>query len=274
MSTDQAGSYAFGQFQHNEAELERLKTQAAAAQALERMILTQAGLKPGMRVLDLACGPGIVSCLLADMAAPGRVLGLDLSAELLVEARAAAGRQGLTNLGFQQGNAYGLELEDEQFDFIYARFLFQHLEHPLKALAEARRVLKPGGILAIADVDDGWLCLYPEPVAFKGFTQRAAELQAKSGGDRLVGRKLGTYLGEAGFEQRGVRVATVTSADLGMKGLLDLTTGYKFQQLVVANEARTSQEMADIYSILNNPLAWGFAGIFVATGVKTSPDSG
>lgn len=268
MSTDQAGSYAFGQFQHNEAELERLKTQAAAAQALERAILTQAGLRPGMRVLDLACGPGIVSCLLAKMAAPGQVLGLDLSAELLVEARAAAGRQGLANLDFQQGNVYDLALEDEQFDFIYARFLFQHLEHPQRALAEARRVLKPGSILAIADVDDGWLCLHPEPSAFKDFTRRAAELQAKSGGDRLVGRKLGTYLGEAGFEQRGVRVTTVTSADLGMKGLLDLTTGYKYQQLAAQNEARASQERAAIYAILDNPLAWGFTGIFVATGSK------
>lgn len=269
MSKDQAGSYAFGQFQQNEAELTRLKTQAAAAQALEQAILTQAGLRPGMRVLDLACGPGIVSCLLARMVGQGQVLGLDLSPELLVEAEAAARRLELDNLSFSQGNVYGLELADASFDFIYARFLFQHLEQPQQALAEAMRVLKPGGILAIADVDDGWLCLHPEPDAFRSFTSRAAALQSKSGGDRLVGRKLGTYLSEAGFGQVGVKVNTVTSADLGMKGLLDLITGYKFQQLLAEDPDLATSERDQIYSILNTPLAWGFIGIFVGTGTKS-----
>jgi SAM-dependent methyltransferase len=268
MSRDQAGSYAFGHFQQNEAELERLKTQAAAAQALEQGILTQAGLRPGMRVLDLACGPGIVSCLLAKMVGSGQVLGLDLSADLLAEAEQAARRHDLTNLSFQQGNVYALELEDASFDFIYARFLFQHLEQPQKAFTEAMRVLKPGGILAIADVDDGWLCLHPEPAAFRHFTGRAAELQSSAGGDRLVGRKLGSYLGEAGFEQVRVKVNTVSSGDLGMKGLLDLITGYKFQQLAAEDLERATKERAEIYSILDNPLAWGFIGIFVATGTK------
>lgn len=268
MNTRQAGSYAFGQFAQNDAELLRLKTQAAAAQALERGILTQAGLRPGMRVLDLACGPGIVSCLLATMVGPGQVLGLDLSAELLDEARAAASRQGLANLSFQQGSVYALELEDASFDFIYARFLFQHLEQPHRALAEALRVLKPGGILTIADVDDGWLCLYPEPAAFRPFITRAAELQTQAGGDRLVGRKLGSYLAETGFADVRVRVSTVTSGDLGMKGLLDLTTGYKFQQLAVVDKEQAETERAQIYRILEHPSAWGFTGIFVATGVR------
>lgn len=268
MTKDQAGSYAFGQFQHNEAELNRLKTQAAAAQALEQAILTQAGLRPGMKVLDLACGPGIVSCLLARMVGEGEVLGLDLSPELIKEAEAAAGHHGLANLSFRQGNVYGLELEDASFDFIYARFLFQHLEQPQKALVEARRVLKPGGILAIADVDDGWLCLHPEPAAFRSFTSRAAELQSRTGGDRLVGRKLGSYLSEAGFEQVQVRVNTVSSGDLGMKGLLDLVTGYKFQQLLVEDQLRASAEREEIYSILDNARAWGFIGIFVGRGTK------
>lgn len=268
MTKTNAGSYAFGKFHENSEELTRLKSQAGAAQALEQQILNGCGLQPGMKVLDLACGPGIVSCLLARLVGDGHVTGVDLSDDLLSEARATAAQQGLNNLQFSQGDVYKLDLPDNSFDFIYARFLFQHLEHPGRALAEARRVLKPGGLIAIADVDDNWLTLYPEPASFRSFTERAAQVQAKRGGDRTVGRKLGAKLVESDFASVQVGVYTVGSAELGMKGLLDLTTGFKYQQLAAEDKELAVKEKSEIYSLLDHPNAWGFVGIFVATGQK------
>lgn len=265
---ERAGSYAFGHFQQNEQELERLKAQAGAAQALEQGILAGCGLKPGMRVLDLACGPGVISCLLARLVAQGEVVGIDLSADLLVEARAAAAEKGLANLSFQQGDVYQLDLPDQSFDFVYARFLFQHLQHPERALGEALRVLRPGGVMAIADVDDDWLTLHPEPEHLAEFTRRAAQVQQLRGGDRMIGRKLPGMLASTGFAPVSARVYTLTSGDLGMRGLLDLTTGFKFQQLAAEDQQRATEQRANIYGLLDQPNAWGFVGVFVASGRK------
>lgn len=261
-----AGSYAFGSFDENQKELARLKQQAAASEAMERGILTRAGLRPGMNVLDMACGPGVVSGLMANMVGDGSVTGVDLSEHLLGEARDAAADAGLDNVRFQQANVYELDLPEAQFDFAYARFLFQHLEHPQKALAAASRVLKPGGVLAILDIDDDWLSLYPEPETFTSFTRRAAEAQQSRGGDRHIGRKLGTLLTRAGYTEVGVEVTTVTSADLGMKNFLDITTGFKLEQLSERQKLLGAEEEAEIRKIADNPEAWGFAAVFVATG--------
>ena len=83
-----------------------------------------------------------------------------------------------------------------------------------------------------------------------------------------MGRKLAAYLADAGFAPVGVRVYTVTSGDFGMKGLLDLTTGFKFQQLADQDKETAMRERAEIYRLLDHPNAWGFTGVFVATGVK------
>lgn len=271
MTQTSAGSYAFGQFGDNQQELDRLKAQAATARALERRILERSGLRPGMRVLDLGCGPGLISCELARMAAPGQVTGVDLSPELLAEATRSAAVAGLDNLGFQQGDVYDLRLEDEAFDFVYARFLFQHLARPEQVLGQALRVLRPGGIMAVVDVDDGWLALYPEPATFASFTSRAARTQATLGGDRRIGRKLGTYLAAAGFDRIKVAVETLTSGDLGMRAFLDLTTGYKYQQLTGADREQGARERDELYRLVDQPEAWGFTGIFVASGRR--PDA-
>ena len=269
MTDASAGSYAFGQFDEKQKELERLKRQAGAARQLERHILTRSGLASGMDVLDLACGPGVVSCELARIAAPGMVTGIDLNPELLEQAEMLAAEEKVENLSFREGNVYDLDSPDNSYDFVYARFLFQHLEHKTKALDEIKRVLKPGGILTIADVDDGLLTLYPEPEQFQSFIDRAARNQASYGGDRFIGRKLGALMTDAGYEQVEVNVDTVTSAQLGMKGFLDITTGYKLGQLQEEDKEIGSMERENIYQLLDHPNAWGFTSVFVAVGKKT-----
>ena len=83
MGDHAAGSYAFGTFDENQDELARLKQQAAIVSEMEGRVLREVGLKPGMRALDLACGPGIVTALLAELVTPADVIGVDLSEDLL-----------------------------------------------------------------------------------------------------------------------------------------------------------------------------------------------
>jgi len=267
MSTS-AGSYDFGAFSGNEAELERLKRQAAIGLDLERAIWKRLGLGAGMEVLDLACGPGIVSCELARLVAPGRVLGVDLSEALLDGARAYQRAEGVENVSFRQADVYALDLPEGAFDFVYARFLFQHLAEPPRALEQIRRVLKPGGILCAVDVDDEWLAVYPKLEAFAAFTAAAAAGQASRGGDRHVGHKLAGYFQDAGFSDARVGVEVVTSFQIGFRNFLDLTTHFKLEQVPEEGREQAARELEEVYSLLENPQAWGAVGIFAATARK------
>ena len=273
MGDHAAGSYAFGTFDENQDELARLKQQAAIVSEMEGRVLREVGLKPGMRALDLACGPGIVTALLAEMVTPADVIGVDLSEDLLHEAHTYLESRGTRNATFQQGDVYSLDESLGVFDFIYTRFLFQHLADPKLALSKILPRLSPGGRLCVVDIDDAWLTLHPEPAGFRTFTKRAAEGQSRSGGDRNVGRKLGGMLQEAGLEQVDVHVTTVNSHQLGMRNFLDITTGFKKEQVAEEHSNEARKDLEEIYKCVDMKDAWGFVAVFVATGIKGRDES-
>jgi ubiquinone/menaquinone biosynthesis C-methylase UbiE len=108
-------------------------------------------LESGMSLLDCGCGVGSITLDLAEIVAPGQVIGLDTDSEQLEIARSQAQKRGLTNVNFEIANVYELPFADASFDAVLAHTLLIHLNDPLKALKEMRRILKPGGIVAISD---------------------------------------------------------------------------------------------------------------------------
>ena len=105
---------------------------------------------PEMTILDVACGPGIVT---AGMAAKARaVVAFDLTPEMLQQARERCARAGLTNVTFEPGNATALPFPDAHFDCVVTRLSVHHFDAPRLVLAEMFRVLKPGRKLVLADV--------------------------------------------------------------------------------------------------------------------------
>ena len=132
---------------HHESVLRSHRRRTAANSAgylLER-------LAPGRDLLDVGCGPGTITVDLAGRLAPGRVVGLDSSAEVIELARRDAGE--LANLEFRTGDAYALPVEDASFDAVHAHQLLQHLADPVAALREMRRACRPGGVVGVRDSD-------------------------------------------------------------------------------------------------------------------------
>jgi ubiquinone/menaquinone biosynthesis C-methylase UbiE len=102
------------------------------------------------RVLDLGCGGGHVSFAVAPHVA--EVVAYDLSEEMLAAVASEAAARGLGNLSTRRGAAEALPFEDASFDFVFTRFSAHHWYDAKAGLAEARRVLKPGGKAAFIDV--------------------------------------------------------------------------------------------------------------------------
>ena len=110
-------------------------------------------LKPGMNVLDCGCGPGTITQGIAEIVAPGRVVGCDLEPGMVARAAALAEGKGLDNLSFQVGNILDLPFEDNTFDAVVSCAVTEHLSEPVKAMSELGRVAKQGGIVGITRTD-------------------------------------------------------------------------------------------------------------------------
>ncbi|MDH5668025.1 MAG: class I SAM-dependent methyltransferase [Nitrospira sp.] len=109
--------------------------------------LESAGLKPGMRVLDVACGPGLVTqCALSVVGPSGLVVGLDPSIGMLREAQKGPCQNLVRGVGER------LPFPDGQFDFLSMGYALRHVPDLKGAFAEYRRVLKPGGIVLLLEI--------------------------------------------------------------------------------------------------------------------------
>lgn len=264
-----AGSYDFKAFEDGSGELERLQLQAQSSARLELHLLERMGLRDGQNVLDLACGPGLITRLIAQAHPLSKVTAMDLSEDLLDVARQGAAAVGLTSIHFQQGDVYAPPLAEGQFDFIYARLLFQHLEDPIRALMAIRLLLRPGGVLCILDVDDRWLTLVPEPEGFSTLNARSARAQAGLGGNRQIGPQLGRLLEQSGYDRVDMHVETLSSRQLGMRDFLEITLAFKPALLEGEEREEATRVLQAAEALVEDPDAWAFVGIFMARGFRS-----
>lgn len=124
---------------------------AASLAPPQRALLALAALRPGERVLDLACGSGLLSQQAARAVGPqGQVLGSDISERMVEVASANAARAGLTNLRFERGEMERVPQPDASADAVLCALGLMYTPSPEAALAEMVRVLRPGGRLAVA----------------------------------------------------------------------------------------------------------------------------
>jgi ubiquinone/menaquinone biosynthesis C-methylase UbiE len=164
-------------------------------------------LEPGMRVVDVGCGPGTITADLAALVAPGEVVGVDAAAEVIAQAAAAHPRDNLT---FTTGDVYALDAPDDTFDVVFAHQVLQHLSDPVAALRELRRVTRPGGTVAIRDSDYAGFVWSPADPALDEWLDLYHRLTRHNGAEADAGRYLHRWAREAGFTEVTVSSSTWT----------------------------------------------------------------
>ena len=166
-------------------------------------------LHPGLRVLDVGCGPGTITADLAARVAPGEVVGIDSSPEIIEQASADHGAAA----SFRVGDAYALDADDDSFDVVHAHQVLQHLRDPVAALTEMRRVVRPGGIVAARDADFGAMSWAPASDGLDRWMAVYQAMTAHAGHDANAGRHLLGWAHGAGFETVRATSSTWTFAD-------------------------------------------------------------
>lgn len=155
-------------------------------------------LAPGLTLLDVGCGPGTIT---ADFASRGlAVIGIDAAADVVEKAREIG-------VDARVGDAYALDFADDNFDIVHAHQTLQHVARPIDALREFRRVVKPGGVVAVRDVDYAGTVLYPETEGLALWAALYQKVHRSNGGEPDAGRRLKAWARAAGFEE----VAATTS---------------------------------------------------------------
>lgn len=137
----------------DQEETDRLIQQSRLYDGLTRSFLNAAGIRSGMKVLDIGSGAGDVSLILGELVGPdGTVIGVDGNAEVLETARVRAKEAGLANVEFLAGDARTLDVGPD-FDALVGRLVLMYMADPAAALKHLTQHLRPGGIVAFEEVD-------------------------------------------------------------------------------------------------------------------------
>ncbi|MGQ4271497.1 methyltransferase domain-containing protein [Nocardiopsis changdeensis] len=180
------------------------------ARALRDRVRDRLRARPGDTVVDVGCGGGRATAELA--AAGARAVGVDLDPAMLDAARAAH-----PGTDFRHGDAYRLPLDDGSAHGYRAEKVYHSLDDPARALAEAHRVLAPGGRLVLLGQDwDAYMVDSDDP----GTTRRIVAAYADTMPDPRAPRRQRALLAEAGFTDISVEGRVVVFTDADVVGML------------------------------------------------------
>ncbi|WP_238432038.1 methyltransferase domain-containing protein [Streptomyces cavernae] len=208
-------------------------------------------LEPGMRILDIGCGPGTITADLAELVPDGHVTGVDRAPGILEQARATAAGRGLTNVDFTVADVHALPYPEDAFSVVHAHQVLQHVGDPVRALREMGRVCRPGGYVAVRDADYAAMTWYPSSPGLDDWLALYRRVARANGGEPDAGRRLKAWALAAGFTDIVATSGTWTFATQDERawwsGLwADRTVASSYADLATLGGHTTSDRLEDI----------------------------
>ncbi|WP_181775134.1 methyltransferase domain-containing protein [Amycolatopsis pittospori] len=201
----------------------------SARQAVERAVFAQPLFGPGMWVVDVGCGPGSITLGIGDGHCASTV-------------------------DFLTADAHALPFGDASVDVVFAHAVFEHLKDPGAALAEFRRVLRPGGSLALSTSDWSRARLRPKTANVDAALRGHYLLCRRAGGDPFAGRSIPAAVTATGFTD--VRTKTRYRTDTTYRALAT----YVEARLVTALETATTPDRDQLASAARSAWSWARSG--------------
>ncbi len=213
-------------------------------------------LRPNMSLLDVGCGPGTITADFAHYLPGGRVVGVDGAAGVLEHARATAartpaGEMPAARVAFAAADASALPYGDGAFDVVHAHQVLQHLGDPVAALAEMRRVCRPGGIVAARDTDYSAMTWFPRDPRLDRWLELYHAAARRNGAEPDAGRHLLAWAHAAGLTEVSASASAwcfATADDRAWWGGLwaERVTCSALAAQLVGSGLATDHELADI----------------------------
>ncbi len=201
-----ADAYTHG---HAESVLRSHRTRTAANSAAYLV----PHLRPGQTLLDVGSGPGTITADLAELVAPGRVIALETSEEVLAITRQGVEERGCGNVDYVVGDVHALELPDDSVDVVHAHQVLQHVADPVQAIREMARVCRPEGLVAARDGDYGAFTWFPASVELDRWRELYSVAARANHGEPDAGRRLLGWAHAAGCTDVVASASTWCYAD-------------------------------------------------------------
>ncbi|MGD0166379.1 MAG: methyltransferase domain-containing protein [Gaiellaceae bacterium] len=214
----------------------------------------------GARVLECGCGTGAQTVHLAASSPEAEIVAVDIVPESLEQAQRRVEAAGHGNVSFQVADVFDLPFAEASFDHVFVCFLLEHLAGPERALLRLRRVLREGGSITVIEGDHGsWYC-HPSTPEARRTVECLIEIQARHGGDALIGRRVYPLLCETGFHTVHVSPRLVYVDD----SRPDLIEGFSKNTFIAMVEGVREQALA--LGLMDEP-SWdrGIADMHKAT---------
>jgi ubiquinone/menaquinone biosynthesis C-methylase UbiE len=245
-----------GAYVHGYDQRENLRLQDQASTLVE-LLHSDTAYPEGSSVLEAGCGVGAQTVTLAANSPGALITSIDLSEASVAEAGKAVRAAAISNVTLRQADIFHLPFPPASFDHVFLCFVLEHLAQPMAALRALKQVLKPGGTMTVIEGDHGSTFFFPDSDYAHKAVRCQVELQARAGGNALIGRALYPLLKQAGFG--GVRVSPrMVYVDAGKPDLVEGFTRKTFTAMIegirtpalelgIVSEADFDQGIADLY---------------------------
>jgi SAM-dependent methyltransferase len=271
-----------GAYVHGYDPRENLRLQDQASTLVE-LLHSDTAYPEGSSVLEAGCGVGAQTITLAANSPTSRITSIDVSEASLAEARKSVEAAGISNVTLRQADIFHLPFPPASFDHVFVCFVLEHLVRPVEALRALRHVLKPGGTITVIEGDHGSTYFYPDSGLAREAVRCLVELQARAGGNALIGRALYPLLREADF--RDVHVSPrMVYVDSSKPNLVEGFTKNTFTAMIkgvrksslesgMISEAAFDKGIADLYRTAEDDGVFCYT-FFKAVAVNGAADQG